>query len=100
MTICYLIDTDWVIDHLNHIDRVVDRLKELRPQGFALSIISLENLRKACSTHGSRNRASRRSMPFLKISPFWASTKRCATFTGENAAGSERQASSLVTSIS
>jgi hypothetical protein len=29
MTIRYLIDTDWVIDHLNHIDRVVNRLKEL-----------------------------------------------------------------------
>jgi tRNA(fMet)-specific endonuclease VapC len=44
MTIRYLIDTDWVIDHLNHIDRVVNRLKELRPQGLALSIISLAEL--------------------------------------------------------
>jgi hypothetical protein len=31
MTIRYLIDTDWVIDHLNQIDRVVNRLKEVRP---------------------------------------------------------------------
>ena len=44
MTIRYLIDTDWVIDHLNAIERVVDRLKELRPQGLALSIISLAEL--------------------------------------------------------
>ena len=44
MTIRYLIDTDWVIDHLNQIDRVVNRLKELRPQGLALSVISLAEL--------------------------------------------------------
>jgi tRNA(fMet)-specific endonuclease VapC len=44
MTIRYLIDTDWVIDHLNHIDRIVARLKELRPQGLAVSIISLAEL--------------------------------------------------------
>jgi tRNA(fMet)-specific endonuclease VapC len=44
MTICCLIDTDWVIDHLNQIERVVARLKELRPQGLALSIVSLAEL--------------------------------------------------------
>lgn len=44
MTIRYLIDTDWVIDHLHEIERVVTRLKELRPQGLALSIISLAEL--------------------------------------------------------
>lgn len=44
MTTRYLIDTDWVIDHLNQIERVVTRLKELRPQGLALSIISLAEL--------------------------------------------------------
>jgi tRNA(fMet)-specific endonuclease VapC len=44
MTIRYLIDTDWVIDHLNAIERVVTRLKELRPQGLALSIVSLAEL--------------------------------------------------------
>jgi tRNA(fMet)-specific endonuclease VapC len=44
MTIRYLIDTDWVIDHLNQIERVVNRLRELRPQGLALSIASLAEL--------------------------------------------------------
>jgi tRNA(fMet)-specific endonuclease VapC len=44
MTLRYLIDTDWVIDHLNAIERVVQRLQELRPQGLALSIISLAEL--------------------------------------------------------
>jgi tRNA(fMet)-specific endonuclease VapC len=44
MTLRYLIDTDWVIDHLNQIHRVVNRLTELRPQGLALSVISLAEL--------------------------------------------------------
>ena len=44
MTIRYFIDTDWVIDHLNQIERVVNRLKELRPEGLGLSIISLAEL--------------------------------------------------------
>jgi tRNA(fMet)-specific endonuclease VapC len=40
----YLIDTDWVIDHLNHIEHVSRRLEELAPEGLALSIISLAEL--------------------------------------------------------
>ena len=40
----YLIDTDWVIDHLNHIEHVTRRLEELAPGGFALSVISLAEL--------------------------------------------------------
>ena len=40
----YLLDTDWVIDHLNHIERVTRRLEELAPAGLALSIISLAEL--------------------------------------------------------
>jgi tRNA(fMet)-specific endonuclease VapC len=40
----YLIDTDWVIDHLNHIERVTRRLEELAAAGLALSIISLAEL--------------------------------------------------------
>ena len=44
MTLRYLVDTDWVIDHLNQIERVVNKLRELRPQGLALSIVSLAEL--------------------------------------------------------
>jgi tRNA(fMet)-specific endonuclease VapC len=40
----YLIDTDWVIDHLNHIEHASRRLEELAPEGLALSIISLAEL--------------------------------------------------------
>jgi tRNA(fMet)-specific endonuclease VapC len=40
----YLIDTDWVIEHLNHIEHVTRRREELAPEGLALSIISLAEL--------------------------------------------------------
>ena len=37
----YLIDTDWVIDHLNGRGEIKQKLEELAPQGLALSIVSL-----------------------------------------------------------
>jgi tRNA(fMet)-specific endonuclease VapC len=40
----YLLDTDWVIDHLRGVERVSKRLEELAPQGLALSIVSLAEL--------------------------------------------------------
>ena len=43
-SLSFLIDTDWVIDHLNAVTEVTRRLKELEPQGLALSIISAAEL--------------------------------------------------------
>ena len=40
----YLVDTDWAIDHLHRVSRVVLRLEELAPEGLGLSIISLAEL--------------------------------------------------------
>jgi len=40
----YLVDTDWVIDHLHNVKKVVKKLEELAPEGLALSIISLAEL--------------------------------------------------------
>ena len=40
----YLIDTDWIIDHLNGVPAVSARLRELQPAGLAASIISLAEL--------------------------------------------------------
>jgi len=37
----YLIDTDWIIDHLSGIEKVKKKLEELAPDGLALSIVSL-----------------------------------------------------------
>ena len=40
----YLIDTDWVIDHFNNVEKITRKLEELLPQGLALSIISVGEL--------------------------------------------------------
>jgi tRNA(fMet)-specific endonuclease VapC len=40
----YLVDTDWAIDHLHQVSRVVRRLEELASDGLGLSIISLAEL--------------------------------------------------------
>jgi len=40
----YLIDTDWVINHLKGESRVVAKLEELVPEGVAISVISLAEL--------------------------------------------------------
>ena len=39
-SLAFLIDTDWVVDHFNAVSYVTHRLKELQPQGLALSVIS------------------------------------------------------------
>ena len=40
----YLIDTDWVINHLKGEERVVRKLGELAPEGMAMSVISLAEI--------------------------------------------------------
>jgi len=66
MTIRYLIDTDWVIDHLNQIGRVVNRLKELRPQGLALSSISLAEPSEGVYYSRTPDQSQQALDPFLK----------------------------------
>jgi len=44
MKLSYLIDTDWIIDHFNKIERITRKLEELAPEGLAVSIISLAEL--------------------------------------------------------
>jgi tRNA(fMet)-specific endonuclease VapC len=40
----YLIDTDWIIDHLKGDERVARRLEELANEGIAVSAISLAEI--------------------------------------------------------
>jgi tRNA(fMet)-specific endonuclease VapC len=40
----YLLDTDWIIDHLSGVDRVSQKILELNPAGLAVSIISVAEL--------------------------------------------------------
>ena len=39
-----MVDTDWVIDYMHRVRRVVDRVAELTPAGIGLSVISLAEL--------------------------------------------------------
>ena len=60
MTPAYLVDTDWIIDHFNGIERVTRKLEELRPAGLAISIISLAELYEGI--HYSRDPARGREI--------------------------------------
>ncbi len=40
----YLIDTDWVINHLKGEAQIVKKLEELAPEGVAISVISMAEL--------------------------------------------------------
>ena len=44
MNIAYLIDTDWVIHHLNGNTDVMARLEALHSEGLGLSVIALAEL--------------------------------------------------------
>jgi hypothetical protein len=41
---CYLLDTDWVIDHFNGIVAITRSLEQLRSSGLAFSVVSLAEL--------------------------------------------------------
>ncbi|MGA2936123.1 MAG: type II toxin-antitoxin system VapC family toxin [Syntrophobacteraceae bacterium] len=44
MKVSYLVDTDWIIDHLANVAVITQKLRELQPRGIALSVISLAEL--------------------------------------------------------
>jgi len=56
-SISYLIDTDWVIDHLNGLRPVTERLQELEPKGLVVSIVTLAELWEGVSFSRDRNRS-------------------------------------------
>ena len=49
----YLIDSDWIIDHLNGVETVTKRLEKYTASGLCTSIISLAELYEG--VYGSRN---------------------------------------------
>jgi tRNA(fMet)-specific endonuclease VapC len=95
MTIRYLIDTDWVIDHLNQIERVVTRLKELRPQGLALSIVSLAELSEGVQYSREPDQSKQALDAFLKdVSVLGIDEEVCKIFGRER--GRLRKAGQLI----
>jgi predicted nucleic acid-binding protein len=74
----YLVDTDWIFDHLSGVTAVTTRLTELRLAGLAVSIISLAELYEGVhySRDPLRSDASlQQFLPSCRCSP---STMRCA----------------------
>ena len=99
MTVRYLIDTDWVIDHLNQVERVVNRLKELWPAGLALSIISLAELYEDVYYSRDPDKSQVALETFLEDVAVLGTTKRSVSASGKSEGGCEKKASSLAISI-
>ncbi len=80
----YLVDTDWAIDHLHQVSRVVRRLEELARYGLALSVISLAELYDGVlGSHNPQNdeRLLRRFLASVEVLPLDEST--CRVFAQE-----------------
>lgn len=60
MSLAYLVDTDWVIDHFHGVEGVTRKLEELRPAGLGISIVSLAELYEGI--HYSRDAARGREV--------------------------------------
>ena len=44
MKISYLVDTDWVVHHMNGVEEIRSKLKEMQPYGLGMSVVSLAEL--------------------------------------------------------
>lgn len=68
----YIVDTDWVIDYLHEVPRVVDRFNGLLPQGIGLSIVSLAELFDGVfgsDTYREDERVLRAFLDFVDVVP-------------------------------
>jgi len=60
VSLAYLVDTDWVIDHFHGLEGATLKLEELRPAGLAISVVSLAELYEGI--HYSRDPARGRGV--------------------------------------
>ena len=68
----YLVDTDWVIDYMHAVPRVIDRLDGLLPEGVGLSIVSLAELYDGVfglSAPGNAESALKDFLAFVEVVP-------------------------------
>ena len=85
MIIAYLIDTDWVVHHLNGHVAIMQRLQALQPEGLGLSVAALAELMRVSTTHATRLKASRSSMTSWRACTSLASMKRQQKYLAGNA---------------
>jgi len=69
LTPTYLIDTDWIIDHFNHVGRTTEKLKELRPAGITMSVVPLAELYEGIFYSRDPARDQRQLEEFLRNVP-------------------------------
>jgi tRNA(fMet)-specific endonuclease VapC len=84
-----------VIDHLNQIGRVVIRVKKLRPQGPAISIISVAELYHGIHDSRHAEQGQQALEAFSKMSPCWASDEEICQHCGSER-GRPRQQGALI----
>jgi tRNA(fMet)-specific endonuclease VapC len=63
--VSFLIDTDWVIDHLNSLSPATKRLRQLEPQGLAISIITVAELWEGVIFSRNRQRSETMLREFI-----------------------------------
>lgn len=82
----YLIDTDWIINHLRGKKEMKNRLKELRPSGIAVSFVSLAELYEGVY-HSKNPEKSQEDMEGLlsQFTPLGIDKKICQIFGKERA---------------
>ena len=64
--VSFLVDTDWVIDHLNSLSPATQRLRELEPQGIAINIITVAELWEGVIFSRDRRRSETMLREFVK----------------------------------
>jgi tRNA(fMet)-specific endonuclease VapC len=82
--VLYLVDTDWVIDYMHGVPRLVERFDRLLPDGVGLSIVSLAELYDGVlgSSAPRRNEQKLRSfLAFVDVVPLDDAV--CRIFAGE-----------------
>jgi predicted nucleic acid-binding protein len=65
VNISYLVDTDWVVHHMNGVEEIRQRLKEMQPHGLGLSVISLAELYEGVCYSRDPQRSQQRLDAFL-----------------------------------
>lgn len=91
MKIAYLIDTDWIIHYLNGQADVVEKLAELKPEGLAISIISVAELYEGVYTSKRPEATQQAISDFLERIPILNLTEDSCKIFGRERGRLRRQ---------
>ena len=95
MKISYLIDTDWIIHYLLGAAPIKKRLRELKPEGLAVSIISLAEVYEGVFYSRDPKASQKGFDEFLEnVSIFGVDDEICQVFAKER--GKLRKKSALI----